>query len=529
MGIKNNYIFTLVGFILIGVSTEVDAQWLKRSRKKNQTARTEQIRSVIVEEKKLVIDVDTIVQKDTINDLKTHPLSKSKLDVAVLLPFRKDLVPLKDKIVQDTISGDSIVIPNAEIDTLSLNRLMDIRRDMRVALEFYEGLSYAIDSLSKLGLSISLKTYDTELSTTVVDSIFSKDSVLPDAVVGPLSPRVFRSFVKANKVDSIPILAPLMSPEEGLKGQVYFGVPDETELRDEMIEYALSQYRGERVFVVSDNQNIEAFEKIKSIFIEAEQIPLYKNVSIESVQTFRDTIVDSIIPNWTFVETKNAALAASVSSILSGIESEPVKSMRMFTTTPSSIYTERSMDPIHLSNLEFSYPEVYGFPSEEFIEQFYEDRGYVPEVITARAFDLSFDFFLRIAVETANNVVSPQVYSSSSLDYKLFGMDDFQNTWYRLARFSKLEVTPIDSRIPAELIKPWRSIPEHWFCDYLLETEKQLRPEAYKLLEAEFIEKAELDGIEEYSIKDEDSCELYLLLRDYPLEEELLADSNGLF
>ena len=188
---------------------------------------------------------------------------------------------------------------------------------------------------------------------------FSKDSILPEAVIGPLSPRVFRSFVNANKVDSIPILAPLMSPEEGLKGQVYFGVPDESELREEMINYALSQYRGERVFVVADNGHQAIVEKIKSTFIEAEQIPLYKNVSLESVQTFRDTIVDSIIPNWTFLETKNAALGASVSSILSGIESEPVKSMRMFSTTPSSIYTEQEMDPIHLSNLEFSYPEVY--------------------------------------------------------------------------------------------------------------------------------------------------------------------------
>jgi hypothetical protein len=320
-----------------------------------------------------------------------------------------------------------------------------------------------------------------------------------------------------------------MSPEEGLKGQVYFGVPDESEMREEMINYALSQYRGERVFVVADNGNQAIVEKIKSTFVEAEQIPLYKNVSLESVQTFRDTIVDSIIPNWTFLETKNAALGASVSSILSGIESEPVKSMRMFSTTPSSIYTEQEMDPIHLSNLEFSYPEVYSLPSEAFVDRFFYDRGYVPEVITTRAFDLSFDFLLRLVVEKTDQPVRPQAYSASSLDYRPFGNDDLQNVWYRLARFSNLEITSIDPEVPAEQIKPWRRISEHWFCDYLLETEKQLRPEAYKLLEAELIEKAELDGIEEYSIENEDSCELYLLLRDYPLEEELLTDGDGFF
>jgi hypothetical protein len=151
-------------------------------------------------------------------------------------------------------------------------------------------------------------------------------------------------------------------------------------------------------------------------------------------------------------------------------------------------------------------------------------------------------------VEKTDEVVRPQAYSASSLDYRPFGKDDFQNVWYRLAKFSNLEITQIDPEVPAEQIKPWRRISEHWFCDYLFETEKQLRPEAYKLLEAELIEKAELDGIEayklleaeliekaeldgieEYSIENEDSCELYLLLRDYPLEEELLTNSNRFF
>ena len=529
MGVRSNNFLVLIGFILFAFSTEADAQWLKRSRKRNPTPTVERVVSETVVNQQVEVVLDTVIQKDTIVDLKSLKLKKSTLNLAVLLPFRKDLVPFKDRVVIDSISGDSIVIPDSQIDTLGLNRLMEVRRDMRVALEFYEGLTYALDSLSKMGVGVSIKTYDTELKTSVVDTIFSKDSILPEAVIGPLSPRVFRSFVNANEVDSISILAPLMSPEEGLKGQVYFGLPDDNEMREDMIKYALSQYRGERVFVVADNGHQEVVQKIKSTFIEAEQIPLYKNVSLESVQTFRDTIVDSIIPNWTFLETKNAALGASVSSILSGIESEPVKSMRMFSTTPSSIYTEQEIDPIHLSNLEFSYPEVYGLPSEEFVDRFFNDRGYVPEVITARAFDLCFDFLLRLVVEKTNEVIGPQAYSASSLDYRPFGTDDFQNVWYRLARFSNLEITSIDPEVPAEQIKPWRRISEHWFCDYLFETEKQLRPEAYKLLEAEFIEKAELDGIEEYSIENEDSCELYLLLRDYPLEEELLTNRDGFF
>ena len=231
MGVRSNNILVLIGFILFVFSTEADAQWLKRLRKKNPTPTVQRVIPETIVDQKVEVSLDTIIQNDTIADLKRLQLTKSTLNLAVLLPFRKDLVPFKDRMIIDSISGDSIVIPDSQIDTLSLNRLMEVRRDMRVALEFYEGLTYALDSLSKMGVSVFLKTYDTELSTAVVDTIFSKDSVFPEAVIGPLSPRVFRSFVNANEVDSIPILAPLMSPEEGLKGQVYFGVPDESEMR----------------------------------------------------------------------------------------------------------------------------------------------------------------------------------------------------------------------------------------------------------------------------------------------------------
>ena len=181
MGVRSNNFLVLIVFILFAFSTEADAQWLKRSRKKNPTPTVERVVPETVVNQQVEVVLDTVVQKDTIADLKSLKLKKSTLNLAVLLPFRKDLVPFKDRVVIDSISGDSIVAPDSQIDTLGLNRLMEVRRDMRVALEFYEGLTYALDSLSKMGVGVSLKTYDTELKTSVVDTIFSKDSILPEA------------------------------------------------------------------------------------------------------------------------------------------------------------------------------------------------------------------------------------------------------------------------------------------------------------------------------------------------------------
>ncbi len=143
MGVRSNNILVLIGFILFVFSTEADAQWLKRSRKKNPTPTVQRVIPETIVDQKVEVSLDTIIQNDTIADLKRLQLTKSTLNLAVLLPFRKDLVPFKGRMLIDSISGDSIVIPDSQIDTLSLNRLMEVRRDMRVALEFYEGLTYA--------------------------------------------------------------------------------------------------------------------------------------------------------------------------------------------------------------------------------------------------------------------------------------------------------------------------------------------------------------------------------------------------
>src|SRR5210317_1853932 len=117
MGVRSNNILVLIGFILFVFSTEADAQWLKRSRKKNPTPTVQRVIPETIVDQKVEVSLDTIIQNDTIADLKRLQLTKSTLNLAVLLPFRKDLVPFKDRMFIDSISGDSIVIPESQIDT----------------------------------------------------------------------------------------------------------------------------------------------------------------------------------------------------------------------------------------------------------------------------------------------------------------------------------------------------------------------------------------------------------------------------
>ena len=161
-------------------------------------------------------------QQDTITALTELEVQNPRLRLLALLPFRTDLMPKKDGVEIDSITGDSIVVPNRLIDTLSLVRLIDARRDMRVALSFYQGVQYAIDSLSTLVIEVALTTLDTRLDHQYIEQWTAANPLNYDLVVGPLSPRVIKAFTGSITNDTLPILAPLMSPEEGLKGAVFF-------------------------------------------------------------------------------------------------------------------------------------------------------------------------------------------------------------------------------------------------------------------------------------------------------------------
>jgi hypothetical protein len=520
MGIKRRFFASIITLLLVVSTTEAHSQWLKRSKRGKETSENvvlqsaQSVQSAVVTDS-LNIDIRSD-QQDTITALTELDVQNPRLRLLALLPFRTDLMPKKDGVEIDSITGDSIVVPNSLIDTLSLVRLIDARRDMKVALSFYQGVQYAIDSLATLGIEVALTALDTRLDHQYIEQWTAANPLNYDLVVGPLSPRVFKAFTGGITNDTLPILAPLMSPEEGLKGAVFFGNPSEEQIRSELLEYAMATYQGERVFIVADDQHREAAATIKNRFLEAKTVELYKNISITDVQSFRDSIIDSIIPNWTFLETKNPSLAASVSSILSGIESEPVKRMRMFTTTASSAYYESPVDPTHLSTLRFTFPETFGLPSDAFIESFESYYGFVPDIMTARAFDLTLDFVLRVATNSTNDVdrvLLPQTYSTSTIDYTTYSENDFVNSQFRLAKISNLNYSAVDRS--TDPVETWPIISEHWFCDYLLAKEKQWRPEAYKLFEIELQKEAESMGDTTFENDQVDSCELYLRFKSY--------------
>jgi hypothetical protein len=478
--------FIAFGFLMLFFwPQQIDAQ-RKRSLAKRQEV-------TVLASESAPIDTLSVLSEEKMSVIDTLPpladliTQKERIDALFLLPFREDRLPYRDSLVIDSLYSTETPIDTFRlIDTLALVRQIELRRDMQTALELYYGIVFAIDSARSLGLEVNPRFVDTELSPSQMTDFARRDTVKTDMVFGPVSARVVRAYIEARADSMIPLFAPFLQPEEGLKGRIYFGSTVADQMRKKMLSYALEQYRGERVFLIADSAQEKAKSAVKSVFEEAHEVRLINDLAIEQLPEFRDSIVDSLIPNWALLETTQSGLAASIISILNGINAEPKKSMRVFSTTPSVVYFNDQVNPTHLSALVFAYPEIYGRPTPEFVKSFNRRFGFNPSINTTRAFDLTLDGFYRVLVErirsqgdTNQLVTLKQQYAGSDIDYLPFGSNAYQNVAYRLKWVRDLSFSELDTTIPPEVFKPWPELPDTWLADRLLAIEKMRYPERF--------------------------------------------------
>ena len=77
-------------------------------------------------------------------------------------------------------------------------------------LAFYQGVLMAVDQLSKNGLNVKLFVYDTEKSSSNVESLVKKPEFLDlDLIIGPVYPEVQHLISDLSAKNRIPMVSPL--------------------------------------------------------------------------------------------------------------------------------------------------------------------------------------------------------------------------------------------------------------------------------------------------------------------------------
>ncbi|NDV15913.1 LysM peptidoglycan-binding domain-containing protein [Muricauda sp. TY007] len=315
-------------------------------------------------------------------------------------------------------------------DTEKAEALIKNRRDIALSLGFYTGAMVALDSIKKLGVSVDVKTYDTQLDQTKVKEILFRENLTGvDAIIGPLAAGPLDEAAVQASAKNIPVIAPIASDSKLSHANVFYSVPRDVVLRDKMLSHMEKIHKGENVIIIADSTHQVAHDSILSKFPAAQIAKVIDNKSLHLDEFLIKLSEDK--ENWVFLETDQPNMVSSVTSILNSantasmVDSEETKKIkvRMFTTSYNDAFDDEAVSRTHLSNLKFTYPSFYRVSKNDAFTRAYTKKynGNLPDKYAVRGFDVTMDILLKLAYKKnlfeTSKYIGLTEYAGSGFDY----------------------------------------------------------------------------------------------------------------
>ena len=378
--------------------------------------------------------------------LKAGMVLKLPKENAVNLEVRNSLILDKINLI-DSINRQNkprlLVLLPFRINRLNMNSIEEteqaIERSNAISysLGLYSGALMAVDSVAKLGVSVNVKTFDTELSKERVRLILARQNMGElDAIIGPLQPENLKEVASQANQYQIPIIAPLTSESDLSLPNVFFSVPSDKVLRTRMLDYVEAVKKDQNIIVISDSKTDSTRALIQRRFPLAKSIQILENEKNISLNIEQFNLLLSLEKeNWVFVETDNFKLVASVTSILNSSNTTETP-VRMFTTNKNKAFENDVVSGTHLSNLNFTYPSIYKETgNDSFVRAYRKRYGSDPDRYATRGFDLTFDLLLKLAYRpdllAASDRIGITEYSGNKFDYA----KDLASGYFNLASY----------------------------------------------------------------------------------------------
>lgn len=165
---------------------------------------------------------------------------RTAVKVALVLPFFAD-----EKYSREYNSE------NDSLDTTEIRKKQSQFKG-RVAIEFYEGLLLAIDSLKNSDIDINLFVYDSEADTNKVKNIIGDlGIIMPDLILGPFLHDNIALMNKFSTEKMIPFVPPLMKDDSAFRHNpnLFQVMPSHTSELEIWSEYISQNFEKNIVFV----------------------------------------------------------------------------------------------------------------------------------------------------------------------------------------------------------------------------------------------------------------------------------------
>ncbi len=313
-----------------------------------------------------------------ITDLEKIIVNYEPKELVVLLPFQ---------------------LSKFENDSL-LNRREELKRNRisRIALDFYSGVLLALEKAGNQGISINLRTFDTEQSKSKLSDILSENNFSQtQAVIGPLLGNLLEMTATELLRKNIPVFSPLTKMEMESTENLFQTRPTDEQLQNAMIKYIDSVHHNQHIMLLTDTQHSEVTRKLQAHF------PTAASVSISGEYSKKGDLITKLqkgVPNWIIFEAENIPLIGSVLAHLNSLAAAGYD-ITLFTTNRNDSYESDEISNLNLSRLKFTFPSFTKDPISEgnleFLEAYKTKYGIKPNKFAVRGYDLTYDILLRLA------------------------------------------------------------------------------------------------------------------------------------
>lgn len=351
--------------------------------------------------------LDKINLRDSINTLNRPKL-------VFLLPFRLDRLDLSNDV--------------------STKSAIENRKDVKYSLGLYSGAMVALDSIAKLGISVDVKTYDTQLDLNRTKGILQRENLIGiSAIFGPLEGQSLKEVALQASEYGVPVVAPLTDKSDLSLNNVFFALPSEKVLEEHMLDYVEELRTKENVIIIADQKNKPVESTLLMKFPGAKIVALKEDRTVDLEKITK--LLSKVTENWVFLETDQANVVYHVGSLLNSLISKEV-AIRLFTTDKNKAFDSEVVSYSHLSNLKFTYPSASREIGENGFAKLYREKyGTDPDAFAVRGFDLTYDLLLKLAYKNdlvnASKLVGETEYVGNKFNFN----KDVSSGYYNRASY----------------------------------------------------------------------------------------------
>ena len=315
-----------------------------------------------------------------------------------------------------------------------------------VAADFYSGALIALDSLQKMGFSLTVNVYDSQGNVQGVKTVASSEALKnSQVIIGPFAPSAFNALSEAITDENTAILAPLSNKNIELRPNVFQTVPTIEVQQNSMISFIYQKYPDANIILLSDSKSKDMNEKLQSSFLQA------KNV--DNIQGIQKALVKDAT-NIVFVSSDNVVFLSDVIRILyntAGISGKNRNyNIIMATLDKGEAYDHNSISNTQLSALKFTYPAAnrYAGETNAFISKYLKTYKISPSKYAFRGFDLTMDAVLRTSL-SGNFVKEANIGETSYQENKFQYIKNsvkgggYENRAVYILRYEDLQISEI--------------------------------------------------------------------------------------